>query len=289
MYRRLLLPIGLWSLVLCNLVALSHSTDHLVLKIRRATFISAHSLNPADKAKIVRDIREHFFKSHGVLSCVFNPADYSHVSDEVTELLREEYQNRGYFKVEVNAQATPVGHNSCIINLKLNLINEGRQYRTGEIHWLGTKAFSESELLNLTPIRCGEIFKREKIAQALETARKLYAAHGYVNFTSIPNTIIDEDKAVINLNIEVDEGGEFRFGNLNIAGLDEDRTKLLQEAWDKELRGTLYSPDRLRNFYGQFSDPTWPDFDTLLFSGRRLNEAAHTIDIALTVDTHSYP
>ena len=59
------------------------------------------------------------------------------------------------------------------------------------------------------PIKDGETFDTHKISKGLENLRKAYGEIGYINFTSVPETDIDDEKKLLTLNIDVEEGKPF--------------------------------------------------------------------------------
>jgi len=86
----------------------------------------------------------------------------------------------------------------------------------------------------------GDTFSREKIASGLENLRKAYGDMGYINFTSVPDTKFDDERRLISLVIDVDEGKLFHVGSVNVLGLDEQaRQELLKELPFK--RGQIYT------------------------------------------------
>ena len=74
----------------------------------------------------------------------------------------------------------------------------------------------------------GDIFSREKVAKGLENLRKAYGAIGYINFTAIPDTSFDEQKKLINLTIDVDEGKQFYVRRIEFQGNTTTRDKVIR-------------------------------------------------------------
>jgi outer membrane protein assembly factor BamA len=87
--------------------------------------------------------------------------------------------------------------------------------------------------------------------------RKLYAAHAYLNFTPVPNTDADDEAATISLKIDVDEGPQFHFVRLSLAGEEPQAgtAAKLMGAWIPN-EGKLYDP--------QVLDQYWQSVRTLL-------------------------
>jgi hypothetical protein len=138
--------------------------------------------------------------------------------------------------------------------------DEGLQYRLNEIVWANNTAFTAEQLRSLIPLRSGDVFRRDMIGEGLETIRRAYAAKGYVNFTSVPDTIFDDENATIILKVDVDEGGQFTFAGGAVSGLTPARTESVVSAmasWKDQL-----GPDR---------------FD----AGLRLDDGKHTVLVVL--------
>ena len=148
--------------------------------------------------------------------------DASKLDDDI-ELVREAYQNRGYFKVVVNDPKTEIhdtGHRGFHIPLFQSgpgkavditvPIEEGAKYRLGGITFKNYKAIARVQALrDQFPIKDGAIFDRSKVAKGLDNLREAYGTLGYINFTSVPNTTFDENKKLVYLDIDVDEGKRF--------------------------------------------------------------------------------
>jgi outer membrane protein assembly factor BamA len=87
-----------------------------------------------------------------------------------------------------------------------------------DIGFVGEAAFSAAELRAAFTIADAEIFDPQKIAYGLENLRDLYGTKGYVFFSAVPNTEIDEKGKTISLTLDVDEGHVFRFGKAGSPG-----------------------------------------------------------------------
>jgi outer membrane protein assembly factor BamA len=144
------------------------------------------------------------------------------VIQEALERVRAGWQNRGYFKVTVSGDTRTLTENAADVHITLFVhVDEGLRYTLGAITFKHNKAISNVEALRaLFPINDGEIFSREKIAMGLEVLRKAYGQLGYINFTSVPDTTFDDQKKLIFLEIDVDEGKQFYVSSIDIVGAD---------------------------------------------------------------------
>ena len=65
------------------------------------------------------------------------------------------------------------------------------------------------------------VFNRENVAKGLENLRKAYGEFGYINFTSVPDTRFDDEKKLIFLDVDVDEGKQFYISSIDVVGENE--------------------------------------------------------------------
>ncbi len=219
--------------------------------------------------------------------------------DEDTERVRNEYQNRGYFKVIVNEPKTVIhdtGHAGAHIPLLQGKpgkavditmpIEEGERYTLGGITFKNNKAVTNTKALRtLFPIKDGDVFSKEKVAKGLENLRKAYGEQGYINFTSIPETRFDDDKKLIFLDIDVDEGKQFYVRRIEFQGNTTTRDKVIRREVALE-EGNIYSSrlwelSLLRlNQLGYFDQLKPDDPNTTI---RQLDEKDGLVDLTLKV------
>lgn len=219
--------------------------------------------------------------------------------DEDTERVRQEFQNRGYFKVVVNEPKTNIhdtGHKGFHVPLlqagpgkavDITMpVEEGDKYRLGEITFKGNKALANTQALRaLFPIKDGDVFDRSKIGKGLEALGKAYGQYGYINFTSVPDTRFDEDKKLIFIDIDVDEGKQFYVRRIEFEGNTTTRDKVIRREIVLE-EGQVYnqqlwelSIQRLNQL--GFFDNLKPDDPSV--TERHLDEKNGTVDLLLKV------
>ena len=219
--------------------------------------------------------------------------------NEDVERVRAEYQNRGYFKVLVNDPKTDIhdtGHTGFHVPLlqkgsgkSVDItmpIEEGDRYRLGTITFKNNKAVADQKALrSLFAIKDGDIFSREKVAKGLENLRKAYGELGYINFTSVPDTKFDDDKKIVNLEIDVDEGKQFYVRRIEFQGNTTTRDKVIRREIALEegqiYNSRLWELSLLRlNQLGYFDQLKPDDPNT---TDRKLDEKAGTVDLTLKV------
>jgi len=219
--------------------------------------------------------------------------------EEDTERVRNEYQNRGFFKVLVQDPKTEIhdtGHTGFHVPLiqkglgkavDITMpIEEGDRYKLASITFKNNKAITNTRALRaLFPIKDGDIFSREKIGKGLENLRKAYGEFGYINFTSVPDTKFDDEKKLINLEIDVDEGKQFYVRRIEFQGNTTTRDKVIRREIALE-EGQVYN-SRLWEFsllrlnqLGYFEQLKPDDSNT---TDKKLDEKEGTVDLTLKV------
>jgi outer membrane translocation and assembly module TamA len=134
---------------------------------------------------------------------------------EIRQRIRDAWQRQGYFQADVElVHDVLVETNAQLEVVVVANVEEGQRYRFGEIRWKNISVFSPAQLSALFPLVQGEVFETDKVRQGLEALRKLYSSNGYINFMPVPETEIDEIHGIINLQIDCDEGDQFRLGSV---------------------------------------------------------------------------
>jgi outer membrane protein insertion porin family len=209
-------------------------------------------------------------------------------TSEVLERVRAGWQEHGYFKVEVRGDARVLTTSPISQRIAVTIhVDEGRQYRLGEITFKDNRAVLDTKALrSLFPITDGEILDREKIAKGLESLRKAYAQLGYINFTPIPETRVDEERQTISLEVSVDEGKQFFISGINVLGLNEQESqKALKDLLLK--RGDIYDQRLLEVFLQKLGFLMPGDSPSPLMLQRVPDEQEGTV--ALTFDLGHCP
>jgi outer membrane protein assembly factor BamA len=166
--------------------------------------------------------------------------------------LRGAWQDRGYFHVEVTAEVHSLGGNSNEERVQVTAhVNEGLQYHLRDIRFVSGTAIPDAELRAVIPMREGEIFNVSLVRNVIEALIKLYGSHGYIDFTAVPDTEIDDNLQRISLVFHLDEQKQYRVGKVEIKALDpalEARLRALLrpgEIYNEEAENDFYKENRL--------------------------------------------
>jgi len=234
-------------------------------------------LEAEEQEKIASSVRRHTY-SRGL----------DEATSEVLERVRAGWQEQGYFKVEIRGDARVLTTSPISERVAVTAhIDEGRQYRLGEITFKNNRAIGNTKALrSLFPIKGGDIFNREKIAEGLESLRKAYDQLGYINFTPVPGTQVDEERQTIALEVDVDEGKQFYVSSINVLGLDEQESQnALKDLLLK--RGDIYDQRLIELFLQKLEFLRPGDSPSPSLVQRRLDEQVATV--AITFDFRQCP
>ncbi len=233
----------------------------------------------------------HSIFLENLISKTYNAAKLT----EDAERVRDAYQQRGYFKAlvqdpKVQVRDThgglfhmpPFAGTGKAVDITMP-IEEGQRYHLAAINFKGNKVLKSAGLRKLFPMKDGAIFNVELVRKGLENMRKAYGEFGYINFTSVPDTKINDDKKLITLDIDVDEGKQFSVRRIEFSGNTTTRDSVIRRELALE-EGNLYNSrawelSLLRlNQLGYF-EPLKPEQDSEI----KQNNQEGTVDITLKV------
>jgi hypothetical protein len=136
--------------------------------------------------------------------------------------LREAWQDRGYFKVELEAEPRSLSLKDAEERFLVVVhVDEGPQYRLRNIRFTGDDTISEAELRRAVPLRDGELFRVPAIREGIESLTKLYGSRGFIDFTAVPDTQVDDDPGNtpwISLLFYLNREKQYRIGDIKILG-----------------------------------------------------------------------
>ena len=139
--------------------------------------------------------------------------------------LEQQYIQQGRYDADVTVETVARPNNR--VELKLNF-NEGTAAKVFDINIIGNTVFSDSDIKQVFAVKesgwasvvtRNDRYAREKMAASLEALRALYLNKGYINFNIINSQLnISEDKKHIFIEVSVDEGSQFKFGETKFLG-----------------------------------------------------------------------
>jgi outer membrane protein assembly factor BamA len=140
--------------------------------------------------------------------------------------------DRGYLAVQIgDPVVTPSGGGVSVVLT----VTEGVQYRLGAITIHGQRAFSAEELASLFDIKQGDILGKSRFEEGMQKIYALYDSRGYIDAEPqmIPapyDPVPGETEAVVDVDIQIDEGDVFVMGEVTIKGGSDLDAKVIRAA-----------------------------------------------------------
>jgi outer membrane protein insertion porin family len=127
----------------------------------------------------------------------------------------------------------------------------------------------------------------EMMRKGLKNLRDAYGEHGYINFTPVPNTEIDEEHKLITVTFDLDEGAQYSVRRIEFKGNTTTRDKVIRRELALE-EGGIYNKkywdlSLLRlNQLGYF-EPLKPEDQGGGDTDTKVDNQNHTVDLLLKV------
>ena len=170
---------------------------------------------------------------------------------ELQEKIEQKVRDEGYYFAHLDTPRLENVHRegaaeSADVSVSMQA---GSQYRAGDITFRGTTAFPKEKLRDLFLIEPGSLFSPTGIGTGLDKLKSMYEADGYADVGAVPSVAVDEEKHVIDVSVEVEEGLPYLFGPLTFEGNEPSpgTNKTLLAAW-KQLEGKRYNPELLKKW-----------------------------------------
>ena len=168
--------------------------------------------------------------------------------EDIQRELEGVYQAQGRYSSSIETSVREIDEGRVQVDIE---INEGEVAKIRQINIVGNRAFDEDDLLDVFELndRPGRFFgwfsrdeySREALSGDLERLRSFYLDRGYVNFDITSTQVsISPDKSEIFITVNVDEGRQFKFGDVQFAGdlkISESEARELMQV----ERGAIFS------------------------------------------------
>ena len=139
--------------------------------------------------------------------------------DADVDRLTAYYRSFGYFQARVSRKLDYYPGQKW---LKLTyVIHEGLRYQIRNVKFMGNTRFEPTALNAAAKLKTGALFEQSKVREDQRWIQDLYGSHGYVFADIRPETVFLEEPGEVDLIYRIDEGEQFRIGNI-IVNIDGD-------------------------------------------------------------------
>jgi len=204
-------------------------------RIRQVRFKGNKAIKTADLKKAIKTQTREWF---------FWPSYYTEekIAADVKRL-RNIYYQKGFLNHSVRAEG------QVYVTF---IIDEGPRYKAGEIIITGNKHFDPRQVGALEKLRVGlglepgKIYNQRSADSYAAAILKLYQENGFVNADAEQRVVFREAGAdVVDVEISITEGGQFRIGQVDISGNEVTHDKVVRRILDEYgfTPGQLYNAD----------------------------------------------
>ena len=253
--------------------------------------ISGNKAISSDEIKDVLKTQEHWFFSFLGRSGTLRMDELN----EDMETIRNLYFNKGYIQVQVDgpviesktylervswfsSQTTTITRkDELVVSIK---VREGDQFHIGLITFKGNTTLSDSELEKEVKLKYGDIFSRDGLRQDVGRIMDRYDGIARPFASVVPQFNINPDARSVDINMEIQEGGEVRIGRIDITGNSKTRDKVVR----REMRldeGDLYSKKSLKRSYERINNLGF--FETVDIVPERRQRGEELMDLNVKV------
>lgn len=139
--------------------------------------------------------------------------------------IKQQYLARGNYGANVATNIEKLPRNRVAVKVK---VTEGAVAKIKRIKISGNKAYSEARLMKLldsgpkskfSVFSSKDKYAKEKLVGDIDKLTSFYRDRGYLNFEVVSTQVsLSKDKSAVFLNININEGDQFRIGKVNVAG-----------------------------------------------------------------------
>ncbi|MEK8022930.1 MAG: outer membrane protein assembly factor BamA, partial [Candidatus Hydrogenedentota bacterium] len=152
---------------------------------------------------------------------VFKQAEF----EEDRQKIVGKYVEKGFLSAVME---DPVVHYDAKGKMIVDItINEGPQYKIGEVKFEGNTAVSTPAMMEMLRPLPGSVFRAQKFFQSVEKMRLATAKHGYAEVRVVPQERLDPARGVVDFTIKVIEGQVLYLQEIVVEGNSKTRDKIV--------------------------------------------------------------
>ena len=232
----------LYSIGLFEDVNIRLAGSRLVVTVREAKIVNRVAFEGNKKVKDDVLNAEVQSKPRAALSRATVQADVQRII--------EVYRRSGRYDVTVEPQVIDRANNRVDL---VFLVKEGDKTTIRSINFTGNNAFSSSRLrdvINTTQtnwlswLKSSDIYDPDRVNADQELLRRFYLKHGYADFRILSATVdLDRQNGGFILNFVVDEGVQYRFGNVDVLSNVRDLDPSVARSLIRGRSGEVYNAE----------------------------------------------
>jgi outer membrane protein insertion porin family len=196
-------------------VSINQAGSSLIVRVQEYQIVNQVLFQGNDKIKDANLATAVQLKPRGTFSQSTLDAD--------VEAVRQAYRQIGRDDATVSGRTIDLGENRVNVVFE---INEGDRTKITEINFIGNNAYGDRRLRDLISTKRSnflsflfrdDVYDEQRLRADEETLRRFYYNHGYADFQVVSSSAdLDANSNSYVVNITVDEGERYTFGNIGI-------------------------------------------------------------------------
>ena len=188
------------------------------------------------------------------------------------------YQDHGYIRVRVHEPTIEVNREEQEIYIEIK-IEESQQYKIGTITVSEVADFKGPDLLADIKSKSGNVYNISDLRADVLSITEKFSEKGYAYADVNPKALIDDEKRIVNLNIEIDPGRRVYVGKVNVIGNTRTRDNVIRREF-RLKEGDLFNSKKLKRTKQRINNLGF--FETVKIDTHR-GDTPELIDIDTTV------
>jgi outer membrane protein assembly factor BamA len=159
-------------------------------------------------------------------------------------------------------------------------VEQGAIYKLGKVIWSGNQMLPTAKLDPMVHLKQGEPVNAVQLKDDLVRVLVAYRMSGYMRAAVTPQLAFNDADGTADYTLEVAEGGQYKMGDLDIAGLDEKGKARVRQEWNLR-QGDPYNPAYTAHF---IRSPEAAPFEGKwkVDAAEAVNDSDKTVDVTLT-------
>ena len=205
-----------------NLEVKFEITEGSKTRIRSITFVGNKTFSSRRLKKALKNTKEHGMFTWVKSKDIYHPLKYDTDLRDVEAL----YNNNGFIDIELppavvrvveEKTSTKEGKSKKWVAIEQK-VEEGRQYRVGDMKVSGNTVFGNDELIALVPLRREQVYSEAAVKLGLSQVDLRYGARGYFYVSS--NRLLDRhpEDGKVDLTIKINEDKQYHLDSIEFSG-----------------------------------------------------------------------
>jgi len=146
---------------------------------------------------------------------------------EDLETLRTFYREQGFLDIVINEDLVEINSvDDDEIEISITVV-EGRRYYLGELSIEGATIYTAGELLNVVPVKTGDVFSPEKVDEAASAIRDYFSSRGYLESGVRAERVPNLETGRIDVVFRVRESERFYVESIKVEGNTKTKSKVI--------------------------------------------------------------